>query len=341
MLNWKRVALITTIGITISFAALPEPCQAHWLRDWLEYRRCIRAQRRTFFRDGLFGGGLYRSLCQPSCQTSQRTVVRYVPQVAYRTVWQRVPVTVYRPVTATDPCTCCRTVSYRPCTTHQWQAQRVAYTTYRPVATTVAVPAPSCCNTVGASAVHAATPTYSVAAPSSGCSTCAPSTSPFVPAPVQPGYGPAIIQSPNNLEPTQIVPGTGGQGITVPSSPGIQTTPPSDADVQPSLPQNQFQSGIRIQESNPRVGLDYISPRRTTPAYGTGLMPIPNLDSEDSNDAPRLINPHDRTASSSSIRLVGGYSKIDGSVPSSEEQLEKKSSEPTQWDDHGWESARH
>ena len=341
MLNWKRVTLIAAFSTSISLAVLPESCQAGWLRDWLEYRRCVRAQRRTFFRGGLFGGRLCgtNTLCRPSCQTTcQRTVVQYVPQVAYRTVWQRVPVTVYRPVTATDPCTCCRTVSYQPCTTHQWQAQRVAYTTYQPVATTVAVPAPSCCNTVGAPV----TPTYAVSAPSSGCSTCAPSTSAVVPMPAQPS---TVVPSPNGFAP---VPGSGGQGIMVPSQ-GVPTTPPSDADIRPQLPTSQFSPESGIQGSDSRYRLEYIPPQKTPavgtsvtpgppPAYGTQLTPIPDLDGEESNEAPRLIKPHDRTASSSPIRLVGTYRELESSESGSPKQPTKDNSEPIHWDDSGWES---
>ncbi len=121
-----------------------QSAEAGPLMDWLMGRRRRQAyyapayngayQANPYQQQTAYSPAANCGSCQTTCQqTCQRVVAQYVPYTAYRTVYQQVPVTTYRRTTSTDPCTGCTTTCNRPCVTYQSVARRVPYTSYRTV----------------------------------------------------------------------------------------------------------------------------------------------------------------------------------------------------------------
>ena len=172
----------------------------------------------------------YMPTCDPCNPCAAVPQVNYVPETRYRWRYSRIERTNYQPVASADPCTGCPVTSYRPVTSKSllpW-LHREAYTTYKAVpyggATPVSYMQPtayqggSCspcattCNPCGTSCGSTCGPcggTSSMAAPSlgssgvsSGCSTCAPSTTTYS---GDPGYssGQTTYQGGTDWSPVQ------------------------------------------------------------------------------------------------------------------------------------------
>jgi len=159
----------------------------------------------------------YMPTCDPCNPCAAVPQVNYVPETRYRWRYSRIERTQYQPVAAADPCTGCPVTSYRPVTSRSllpW-LHREAYTTYRAVpyggATPVSYMQPAayssgCCNPCATScnpcgtscdpcgstwnscgsscdpcgsASSMAAPALGSSSVSSGCSTCAPSTTTY------------------------------------------------------------------------------------------------------------------------------------------------------------------
>lgn len=319
----KRWVFVSSLGTVLLLTIFSQQCEAHWLRDWLARRRLFRRQPVVYSPV---------TNCQPT--TCRRTIMQYIPHVAYRINWSRTPVTVYRPVTTTDPYTCRPVVSYQPCTNYQWQAQRVPYITYQAAANVIPT---------------STTPTMYAGAPAVGCMGCAPATtvipSQIGPTPVTPLPAPSSVI-------IQPQPGTGNSSTPQPTAPANQLpTSPDPANQPPALkvrrpwslpykldPQLDSQ-GMNQGTSTSPYPSSYAEPTHT-PTQDTGLRPIPNLDDEDYDEAPHLIDPRDHTASLGHIRLVAGISKVKSAesltAPGS---IVQQQSDLLVWDDSGWEAA--
>ena len=149
----------------------------------------------------------YMPTCDPCNPCAAVPQVNYVPETRYRWRYSRIERTEYQPVAAADPCTGCPVTTYRPVTTKSllpW-LHREAYTTYKAVpyggATPVSYMQPvtysaGSCDPCGTTCNPCATGCSpcgtscgpcgvgsTMAAPalgsSSGCSTCAPSTTTY------------------------------------------------------------------------------------------------------------------------------------------------------------------
>lgn len=148
----------------------------------------------------------YMPTCDPCNPCAAAPQVNYVPEVKYRWTYSRIDRTEYQPVASADPCTGCPVTTYRPVTKKSllpW-LHREAYTTYKAVPYGGATPVsymqptyqPSACNPCATgcdpcgSTCGPCGGTSSMVAPSlssgvsSGCSTCAPSTTTYS----DPGY---------------------------------------------------------------------------------------------------------------------------------------------------------
>ncbi len=235
--------------------------------------------------------------CTTTCQqTCSRVVVNYVPQTCYRTEWERIPVTTYQQSTSTDPCTGCTVTCNRPCTTYNWQMKQTPYTTYRPVYTQETYQVP-----VTYTSQVPVAQTMPVAAPVSGCATCA-------------GYTPTtVVQSPVVANPYPQYYQTSPQVITSPPAPA--TTNP--ADQIPTLgtsPQSLNQSQPVMIQGNGGT---------TSAAWPTQLQapssPISPLKDPDpaarwdaninSTPAPQEQSPFNQTTHSPSVERWG-YSPV-------------------------------
>jgi len=125
--------------------------------------------------------------CGPTCAPAGGCAT-CVPQTTYRPVVQSIPVTRYVPATSCDPCTGCARTTYRPITTVTRQVRMVPYTTYRRAYMPnygACATCPSYGSCVGGACSTGACSTGgcyggSCAAtytPTSGCTSCGPSTS--------------------------------------------------------------------------------------------------------------------------------------------------------------------
>lgn len=144
----------------------------------------------------------YMPTCDPCNPCAAVPQVNYVPEVKYRWTYSRIDRTEYQPVASADPCTGCPVTSYRPVTKKSllpW-LHREAYTTYKAVpyggATPVSYmqptyqsgvcnPCATACNPCGTTCdpcggvSSMAAPSLGSSSISSGCATCAPSTTTY------------------------------------------------------------------------------------------------------------------------------------------------------------------
>jgi len=249
--------------------------------------------------------------CTTTCmQTCQRVVVNYVPCTAYRTSWDRVPVTTYRQTTSTDPCSGCTVTCNKPCTTYTYRMKQVPYTTYRPVyrtetyqvPVTYTTPAPAqkpscglfsgCCNLFKSSApttvqsvpVQTIPMTAPMAAPSTGCNSCATPAAPMMTAP-----------STNFNTPTYYE-----------GSPSSISTPPSSslpADQVPTLanPQNMQKPVIEGTSSSSTTTWPAPNTTVTPPPYNAIPDPIPSNRWNTGNGSPSLVDPFNQSARAPSV----------------------------------------
>lgn len=308
MLTAKLRTLILGSLIALACGTWATPCQAGPVLDWLAGRPVTysypwySAQQHSVQPYSAYRYSAYR----PFWYGSSRHVVGYAPQTVYRTRWNRVPVTYYRPVANIDPATGTAVTCMRPCTSYQWQVQRVPVTTYR----TVYAP-------VNRGYGCATTPSCGTAylGSTAGCNSCSTATV----APATPYYQPTIP----NYQPTL---------------PGPTAVPQSavPADKIPSLKPNATQGASLL---SPVAGVTpaKVAPvqNRRQPARAFNLQlipkPEPQRSLEKSNKAPRLLNPHDRTASGTD-RSAHRSRVVRASSASKRQE--------TTWDDSGWRSAK-
>lgn len=216
-----------------------------------------------------FGGGYaYRPVvvgaapqtCGYTPQTCGYTpqVCQYAPQTSYRLQFVSVPTTTYAPTSACDPCTGSLVTTMRPVTAYVRRLQYVPYTSYRPVYT-------SACSTCATGAC----PTTSGYAPSgyapSTCSSCAPASSTGVPTSYS--YEGAYNGTYNSGS-------TALGGSTFTPQPSL--APENGTTPEPQTSQRPSPADAEEPESNP--------------ANKTNTSFQPN------SEAPRLIDPDDRTA---------------------------------------------
>ncbi|MBI1248068.1 hypothetical protein GC197_09530 [bacterium] len=265
--------------------------------------------------------------CPPQAQV---TTAGYLPQMNYRSSYQRVPVTVYRPVPVYRPNSAgVPVVGYQGCTTNRFQVQRTPTPGY------AAAPAGSTCGcassgyTVPAQVQAPATITQPQSQPGSWVP--APTQQP--PAGyTAPPAGYSVPQSQPQVQPQmQLAPQPGyssGQGNSIYSTPPTPTAPAGqpmgDANTRPSLrpPLNSSGSTTMQMPAAPAPSINrYIPqpvtsqrptsanttsaiPSSTNPAAGDQWKVAPVTPIRDpkfstsgpSNEAPRLLDPRDKTA---------------------------------------------
>jgi hypothetical protein len=273
----------------------------------------------------------------------------------YQTQWVAVPVTTYRPVPTVDPTTGLAVTSLAPCSTYRWQLQRVPAPSYAVGYAPAAVPSHY------SQPVVVGPPAYagSVISAPGGCSTCDgayPST---------PAYetGPSLAPTPS---PYPSVPGVpSGPAATVPdySVPGAVTEP---ADLRPSLDQGAYSGGASAIPAESRKAVTERQDPLPLRQGDLRLVPVPDPDAGDDAEieAPQLLNPNDRSASSRGVQYAA-YTTIEWPAAASRQpakhtvampvvrresrtemsppQATAPSSTPRQpldWDDSGWRSAR-
>ena len=209
--------------------------------------------------------------CATACAPCQQYTVSYQPQTCYRTVWAQVPVTTYRAALATDPCTGCRVTVMRPCTTYAWQAQRVAHTTYRPNYCLSPVTCNPCTTCGTATAISGST--------CSGCS----STTTYYTSPATTSTT-TIVESPD--EPTPAA----GQGSEPADEPPSLNESGQLRQFNPSPP-----TTVAV-DSTPTTTPITTQPQLPVSTRPLDVTPIPDIEAEDGNRAPQLLDPNDRRA---------------------------------------------
>lgn len=321
MLTWKTKTMVACLAVATLLQAFPQDADAFLFR-WLRRRRAERIAYRT---------ALYRaatccqtncnpcattvnfapSPCQPACQpVCAQRVCSYQPQVSYRTVYRQVPVTVYRPVTSVDPCTGCPVTTMRACTSMTTRAQRVPVTTYRQVCSMVTQPT----QVVSAS-------------PVTSCPSCAvPQVAPAMPAPT-----------------TSVAPSTSLSPVPVPQTQQQQqgTTPAEQAPTLPQTipgsqtPYSNGSAGTYQGSSNRSYSSSY-QPRSTQPQ--SEIRPLPDLDQEDSRQAPPLLSPDDRTAARDVVP-AGAFTPISWTASTADYEERQETPNVRRFDDSGWRPA--
>ncbi|PQO29292.1 hypothetical protein DTL21_24770 [Bremerella cremea] len=282
--------------------------------------------------------------CQPSVVGSYPgTTVGYTP-MNYESQYQQVPVTVYRPTTVYQPTTGgVPAVGYQGCTTSRYQVQRIPACGYAPTAQS------SCgCSSAGYNVPSATMPGTTIQqgqpsewvprdqVPAGGYQQQAPVQVPAPPSSVPPagstyGGGSSYTQPPTQQS---LGPQPGSRyGTEQPMSP---------ADTQPALRPGYEEQGVQLNGSMsaPRVSPSpsapisrYVPPSVTSqrpaattvtpssssnstpvtnPWQGAPVNPIPDpqfSNTESSREAPRLLDPRDKTAGldSSSLIVPVGY----------------------------------
>ena len=338
-----RILLVAMTVIThVIVMSACSQSEAGPIIDWLRRCRAQRQARRLQRQAAQQWTANYAVApnCAPTQHTTQRVVLKYVPQTQYRTIWSAVPVTQYRPYTTTLPSNGCSVTCMRPCTTYSWQARRVPYTTYRPVYSTITVntvtpPACNACPTPSVSPV--ATPTASTlgyASPnafSPGCNGCGTTTqpwgtqpfasTPYTSQPSQPytsqpmttqPYSPPPATSPG--VPPMTTPGNSGSGLQTPSldpegARGAAQGSPSETQRQP-LDNSSIQP-----PANPTNSSSYSYPngtnateagRTNTGGQQQSLQPIPypGTQRDWAPAIPRLLNSPPTTARRSEQRYA-------------------------------------
>ena len=292
------VTLVFSAILSIDGFVTTQSADAGPLMDWLMRRR--QAYYAPYYpaQYGYTNSAYYPQQpacgsCQTTCQqTCQRVVAQYVPYTAYRTVYQQVPVTVYRQTTTRDPMTGCTITCNRPCTTFQQTARRVPYTAYRTVyrtetfrmpVTTYTTPAPACstCSTESFPNTYSVPNTYSNVSPSTN---------------VVPGQN-GLLGSGMQLgtvapQGSTFNQGFGG-GVPADSAPMLG---PGDVDGAASGFENEslkpipeVNSVLESSGSTDEIPLNGASGKKTSVRQ---IQPYNRH-----RQAPRLINPNDRTAS--------------------------------------------
>lgn len=221
--------------------------------------------------------------CQPAAQPAQvqplyqTRVARPIPRTSYRTEWVPNRITYYTPTVGVNPTTGAPRVSYRACQTRGQILQRV------PTFNLFSSPAPA----------------Y---APSSGCSSCTPSTTTVPSATTTIPYTPPATVAPSPTPATTTVPG-----------PARTTSPESNvpAETRPSLkPEartNAQGASIRGLQLRPSYesGRDASSAdpahHENSPSRSIRVQPVPDPDAASSKeqpdgDAPLLLDPRQKTA---------------------------------------------
>ncbi|HTQ39864.1 MAG TPA: hypothetical protein VMJ32_12620 [Pirellulales bacterium] len=220
----------------------------------------------------------------PACAVCPQQI-SYVPTTSYRTEYTCTPCTSCQPVSTCDPCGGAQTVM-QPVTSYVRRPVLVPYTSYRPVVTQLNYAAPAC-TSCGASTPYysgAAAVSYSQPAVAAGQAYAAPAyAAPNYAAAPAYATGPAYTAQPSYSVQAS-APGMGSPGMSAPAL-GTPTPAPPPSGGMP----NTFQPSGTAQPS-------------AAPPVNSSLMPttpIPDTDKFNSGSAPRLLDPQDRTTSTS------------------------------------------
>lgn len=336
--EWAFLAVVS--GTTLFVPS--QPCQAGPIIDWLFHRN------QTYYAQPIYAPPTYvqpaataapavnyAGACTP-CNTCQRVASCYQPEPYYRTTWAQMPVTNYRPVITNNPAVGYPVTTYQPCQTSIWQARRLpSYGVFYPTTAAFAPVANSGCSSCGAST---SAPYYAPGAPATtfGPTTIAPGTSlprTIIPGSSSPAAGGAAV-------PADTQPSLSPTGLPGAAPPTIRNFTPLDS-VTPPL--------------DPPGGLQLNSPaavqKKTAPDSRLRFVPDPEAPAspEDTNRAPRLLTPREKTAATS-LRQNWASTPIPWSEPSAiraasaEIAIPVKPKSPPateeKWDDSGWRSLR-
>jgi len=334
----------------------------------------------------------------PAAQPTPAVTAGFAPFTAYRTVWRRVPVTTYRPVMGNEPTTGCATTALMPCTTYQWQAQRVrqfalfprlrewlegrrtttavvpAVTSYRPaVGGCQACPSPCAyenCAPCGVGPCSGGACSdgacgNAFAAPGGACVGCSPgggAANDYYSAPANSDVVPQTLPGPatrgGDITP---IPETGAPELPGDSR-GVRK--PGD-DEGPSFDTSGHMPQVRMMPAEPAAGPARSDFHRLAPipdARPPAPLPLRRVTPADDgeNQAPRLLDTRDRTASSLAGRnvqlvthvqwpqeegpLLGGNTAEAAAESEGPALIEPARPAPSDfeeelWDDSGWTAA--
>ncbi|MDP6444551.1 MAG: hypothetical protein QGG36_32255 [Pirellulaceae bacterium] len=241
-----------------------------------------------------------------TCRPYAPQVVRsYRPQVSYRTSWQRVPVTYYRPESQVDPVTGIPVSYWRPCTSYRWQARRVPVHRWRPV--------------------------YAYANPT------------FAPVDAYRDCPPGELDSERRYEDPYYGPTERERGRTEIREP---------ADDRPRLDDTRLERNQRsaLGRVDRPAAAPFVPPRPHSyarPESNNRYRPLNDPEADEATDpdeAPRLLNPRDRSASRQSIDATLAVWSVakpavrKASAASKPTVRIKQTSEAEYIDDGGWKS---
>ncbi|MFN3148994.1 hypothetical protein [Bremerella sp.] len=320
--------VLTLAVCTLTVFNNPSAAQACWLTDWLwgtdEAYPVAPPVITTNYPAYPTVQANYQPSVVGSCPApSPVTTVGYAPQMNYNSQYQQVPVTVYRPVPVYQPNSAgVPVVGYQGCTTSRYQVQRVP--------AFGAAPAPSSCGcaSAGYNAPVAPATGGPITSPPSGQWVPRVEEQPIQYS--QPQPQPQIQAAP----PTSSY-GAGGSIYTpqpgASATPQYQLGPPptqggQPADTRPALrpelegPVLNGSGGVSIESSTSAPPLNRympqpvtsqrpaptttVTPSSTAPAPSgqwkvTPVTPIPDpqfSNSGSTSEAPRLLDPRDKTA---------------------------------------------
>jgi len=331
--------VFTLVVCSLTVFNNPNAAQACWLTDWLwgndEAYPVAPPVITTNYPAYPTVQANYQPSVVGSCPApSPVTTVGYAPQMNYNSQYQRVPVTVYRPVPVYQPNAAgVPVVGYQGCTTSRYQVQRVP--------ALGAAPAPSSCGcaSAGYSAPIAPSTGGTITSPPPG--QWVPRTDGQAVPYTQPA---PQIQPPPQVQAAPATPsyGSGGSRFSQPSGapPASQnqySAPPTQggqpADTRPALrpelngPSLNGSNGVTIESSTSTQPLNRympqpvtsqrpapttVTPSSTAPAPSgqwkvTPVTPIPDpqfSNSGSTSEAPRLLDPRDKTAGLDQRSLV-------------------------------------
>lgn len=328
--------VLTLVVCSLTVFNNPGSAQACWLTDWMWGKNeavpvappVITTNYPAYPANACYPTvqANYQPSVVGSCAApSPVTTVGYAPQMNYNSQYQRVPVTVYRPVPVYQPNAAgVPVVGYQGCTTSRYQVQRVP--------AFGAAPAPSSCGCASAG--------YSAPiAPATGGAITSPPSGQWVPRVEQ---QPMQYSQPQPQPQIQVAPPAASGGSIYTPQPGPSATPQyqlappptqggQPADTRPTLRpeiEGPALNGATIESStsaapplnryipqpvtSQRPAPTTVTPSSTAPAPSgqwkvTPVTPIPDpqfSNSGSTSEAPRLLDPRDKTAGLDQRSLV-------------------------------------